>query len=235
MGNIVAIRHVAFEALGTAETVLSDRGSKVSYIDVGKDLLTEANVGDPDLLVILGAPVSVYARHIYPFIDLETAIVRRRLLARRPTLGICFGAQLMAHVLGATVYPMKAKEIGWSNVELSVAGRDSPFSLLAKDHVKVFHWHGDTFDLPEGATLLASTPACPNQVFRYGDHALGLQFHVEVKSEEIERWLIGHAAELANSRMDVLQLRSDTEYFGPTLSAIAPHLFSEIFDSLGTR
>lgn len=114
----------------------------------------------------------------------------------RPLLGICLGAQVIAAALGAEVRPMESKEIGWSPVRLSPEGAASPLAELT---APVLHWHGDTADLPEGATHLASTPACANEAFAIGGHTLGLQFHPEITAEAQESWLVGHAHEIAHT------------------------------------
>jgi GMP synthase (glutamine-hydrolysing) len=112
-------------------------------------------------------------------------------------LGICLGAQLIARALGAKVYPGPAKEIGWSALRLTDAGRQGPLAALAD--VPVLHWHGDTFDLPGGAARLASTDLCANQAFAVGRQVLAFQFHPEATEVGFERWLIGHACEIAGT------------------------------------
>jgi GMP synthase (glutamine-hydrolysing) len=193
--SVVAIRHVAFEDLGTLEPTLRDRGAAIRYLEAGVDDLSAA--ADADLLVILGGPIGVYEDDVYPFLRAEIAAVERRLASQRPTLGICLGAQVMARALGAKVFPMQAKEIGWGGVDLAEAGKSSPLSRL--DRTAVLHWHGDTFDLPDGATLLASTAACRHQAYVWGRAALALQFHIEVTASGLERWLIGHALEISGA------------------------------------
>ena len=134
----------------------------------------------------------------------------------------------MAAALGARVYPAQCKEVGWAPVTLTPAGQASPLRHLGQD-VSVLHWHGDTFDLPQGATLLASTAICANQAFSYGPTALGLQFHVEVVPGEIERWLIGHACEIAalKTGATVNTLRADTRRLGPKLTVRATDIFRD--------
>jgi GMP synthase (glutamine-hydrolysing) len=129
-----------------------------------------------------------------------------RLAAGKPTLGICLGAQLMARALGARVYPGRAKEIGWIPLTLTQAGAQilAPF----EGH-PVLHWHGDVFDLPRGAVNLACTPGCDQQAFAYRGHALAFQFHPEAWPSGFERWLIGHAVEIAATKnISVPQLRA---------------------------
>jgi len=210
----IAIRHVHFEDLGAFDDVLRRHDYTVRYCDVGIDDIVGVDPLAPDLIVVLGGPISAYQELTYPFLGQELALLERRLAAARPTLGICLGAQLMARALGARVYPAPTKEIGWGELQLSEAGRNEPLRHFAG--VPVLHWHGDTFDLPEGAEVLASTEICPNQAFSLGRHALACQFHPEITASGFERWLVGHAVEIAavlGSSPNAL--RRDTERFAP--------------------
>ena len=126
--------------------------------------------------------------------DHELALVKQRLAQRRPTLGVCLGAQVIAQALGADVISLGVKEIGFAPLTTLAAQDDSPLAPLAD--TPVLHWHGDMFTIPEGARCLAGTAVCPHQAFDYQGFALGLQFHLEADHRDIERWLIGHACEL---------------------------------------
>jgi GMP synthase (glutamine-hydrolysing) len=206
--TLLAIRHVGFEDLGAFEAPLTAAGYAIHYADSGM----EEPAGDPDLLVVLGAPIGAYEDELYPFLKAEIAFIEARLKAGKPILGICLGAQLMARALGALVYPGKAKEIGWKKLELTAAGE----TLLAPlKGLPMLHWHGDTFDLPEGATNLASTDICQHQAFTYGEHALAFQFHPEAQAAGFERWLIGHACEIAGAKISVPGLRADMLKYAP--------------------
>src|SRR5487761_1117121 len=156
MPSCIAIRHVAFEDLDAFASALEARGYKASYRDAPTDDLGTAEVADCDLLVVLGGPIGVYEEDRYPFLKSEIALIEKRLKAGKPVLGICLGAQLMARALGAKVYAAGFKEIGWSGIRLSAGGRASPLAKLAPG-ARVLHWHGDTFDLPSGATLSRSS------------------------------------------------------------------------------
>ena len=207
----IAIRHVGFEDLGSFVPPLRDAGYEIAYLDAGMDDIAHGAGSDPDLLIILGGPIGAYEKVDYPFLKTELDILERRLAADRPTLGICLGAQLMARALGSRVYPGPAKEIGWAPLQLTDAGRAGPLRHLG-DH-PVLHWHGDTFDLPTGCDRLASTTLCQNQAFARGTSLLGLQFHPELLGVFIERWLIGHAAELAGAGISRTSIRRDTTTF----------------------
>jgi GMP synthase (glutamine-hydrolysing) len=231
MPNTVALRHVAFEDLGLLGPILASRGHAVRYIDVPVEPLDSLDPLAPDLLVVLGGPIGVYQTEEYPFLVQEIELIARRLAAGRPTLGICLGSQLIARALGKRVYASGAKEIGWGTIELTSAGRESCMRHLAE--TPVLHWHGDTFDLPEGATLLASTALCTNQAFLWGEHVLGIQFHIEAAGVALESWFVGHTSELAASGIDIASLRADTARWTSGLVASAARCFEEWLDSAG--
>lgn len=219
MKTVLAVRHLGFEHLGVWDAALADFGFEVLYCDPTVDDLDSIEAVEPDLLVILGAPIGAYDDELYPFLTAEVRLIERRLAARRPLLGICLGAQLIARALGAKVGPMADKEIGFSPLELTDAGLASPLGHI--EDWPVLHWHGDQFDLPEGSTLLASTGACPNQAFAIGPNVLGLQCHLEADAREIESWLVGHCAELIASGRDPRAIRADAARFGPQLETRA--------------
>jgi GMP synthase (glutamine-hydrolysing) len=211
--TVIAIRHVHFEDLGAFDDVLRRHGYAVRYCDACIDDISGVDPLAPDLIVVLGGPIGAYEELTYPFLGQELALLERRLTAARPTLGICLGAQLMARALGARVYPAAEKELGWDGVQLTEAGRNGPLRHFAG--APVLHWHGDTFDLPKGAELLASTEICPNQAFSFGRQALACQFHPEITASGFERWLVGHAVELAVPGVSPAVLRQDTGRLAP--------------------
>jgi GMP synthase (glutamine-hydrolysing) len=207
--TVTAIRHVAFEDLGAFEAVFLEMGMEVLYFDVGLDDLSRLDPGRDEVAVVLGGPIGAYDHRLYPFLSNEIAYIEKRIAQSLPTIGICLGAQLMALSLGVRVYPAAEKEIGFFPVELTPEGKRS--CLAAVGDAAVLHWHGDTFDLPKGAIRLASTRVCKNQAFSYGQNAIAFQFHPEVGVRGFERWLIGHALELATIGVDVNELRSEHE------------------------
>lgn len=213
--TVHALRHLGFEDLGSFEAPLREAGYEIQYVDVAEYDLTTLDPLAADLLVVLGGPIGVYDHQAYPVVLAELRILEARLNVDLPTLGICLGAQLMAAALGARVYPGSEKEIGWSVLELTSQGRDHP--LAALEDVHVLHWHGDTFDLPDGCSRLASTAPFPNQAFARGTNLLGLQFHPEVVGSRFEHWLIGHASELASAAINPSLLREDTRRYAARL------------------
>jgi GMP synthase (glutamine-hydrolysing) len=230
MRTCLVLRHVAFEDLGTLASILSRRGLKTRYIDVGVDELARAQLEGSDLVVVLGGPIGVYQEDAYPFLPHETALISDRVGALRPTLGICLGAQLMAKALGADVAPGPQKEIGWAPVELTREGRASPLRHL--EGRDVLHWHGDNLDLPRACDNLAFTLHCPFQAFRKGPNLLGLQFHIEIDPRRIEAWLIGHTVELAQARISPDTIRADTARHGAALQQACTTIFNEWLDQI---
>ncbi|SPL69830.1 glutamine amidotransferase [Acinetobacter stercoris] len=211
--TIYVIQHLAFEDLGSLEDIFYQLGYRVRYFEAGVEDLTQALEHD-GLTVILGGPIGVYENQDYPFLDQEIALLKTRLSKQLPTLGICLGAQLIAYALGAKVYAGQYKEIGWSQIEI----KDLPNNiLLPLKNVEVLHWHGDTFELPENAELLASSKYYPHQAFQLGNNILALQFHIEVLEESLEKWLIGHTCEIRKADLSIQQLREDNRKYASHL------------------
>lgn len=222
MLHALAIRHIAFEDLGTLETALNRHQVAMTYVDAGVDDLAQIDPLAPDVLISLGGPIGAYDEHDYPFLRDELRLLEKRLLADRATLGICLGAQLIARALGARVYPGPQVEFGWAPLLLSAAGQASPLSALAGDKTSMFHWHGDTFDLPPDATHLAATSMYTNQAFSWGTGTLAMQFHPEVTARGLERWWIGHAEAIRrHPGASILQLRQDARHYATRLATQA--------------
>ena len=215
--TVYAIQHLAFEDLGAWEDIFYQLGLRVRYFEAGIDDLTKA-FKHPGLTIILGGPIAVYETEDYPFLQQEIDLLKVRLEKNLPTLGICLGAQLIAAALNAKVYPGDVKEIGWSKLSLASI-ENNP--LKALEDIDVLHWHGDTFDLPEQVELLASSDLYPNQAFRVGLNILALQFHAEVASESLEKWLIGHTCELRKAQINIPALRADHQSYAPALEQAA--------------
>jgi GMP synthase (glutamine-hydrolysing) len=206
------LSHLAFEDIGSLDAPLRERGFDIESVDVATARFPLLQVESCDLLVVLGGPIGVYDQQDYPFLKDEIACIGQRLAARKPILGICLGAQLIAAALSARVYPgQHGAEIGWS--PLQAAPNANPpewFAPLVTSGLSLFHWHGDTFDLPQGALHLAKTEIYANQAFAIGKFALGLQFHPEVTAVGLERWYVGHAYELHHAGIAAAHLRSSS-------------------------
>ncbi len=230
MKRALALRHLAFENLGVLARILPDYGLAADYHEVGLGPLPRADIGACDLLIVLGGPIGVYETRDYPFLAEEIAAIGARLQAKKPTLGICLGAQMMAAALGAPVGPGPGREIGYAPLTLTEAGQNAPLAALRG--VDVLHWHGDAFGLPEGAVSLASTPLCPHQAFALDKYALALQFHAEVEPAALESWLVGHACELAKVGIKPGDLRAQAAAKGEATAAAGEKMFRAWLDGI---
>lgn len=190
------LQHVPFEGLGSIESWAKARRAQISRtrLFAGEALPSADEI---DLLIVLGGPMGVYDDRDYPWLVREKEFLKQAIDTGTRILGVCLGAQLIADVLGARVYPNDHKEIGWFPIEgVRAPGKIGPLLARASE---VFHWHGDTYDLPSGATHLAKSRACKNQAFSVGDQILALQFHLET-TRNAARALIDHCGhEIVNA------------------------------------
>lgn len=242
MPKLLVFQHVAHEILGTLDPLLRNHGFRNRYVNFGREPHTQPRLEGYHGMVILGGPMNVDQIDEHPHLVTEVRLVREAIEREMPILGICLGSQLLAKALGAPVRANPRKEIGWYEVERSEAGRTDPLFRHLRDVEPVFQWHGDTFDLPEGAVHLASSRLCTNQAFRYGDRAYGLQFHLEVDGPLIERWLgiPAHQEEMAaeDDRISPERIRDDTPRYSRDLVALSERVFSEwigLFGALRRR
>lgn len=218
MKTVNVIRHLAFEDLASFSQLLQAKNVSVNYFEAGYDDLSLIDALSDDLLVILGGPISVNDSAMFAFIDTEVTLLKQRIAADKPTLGICLGAQLIAAALGAEVYAGNEKEIGWFPLQLTDAGKQSALRYLGEQHCSMLHWHGETFDLPENAVLLASSENYSNQAFSYGKNILALQFHPEVTQRVMEKWYIGHIGEIMQTDgVSVASLRQQSRRYANQL------------------
>jgi len=190
-------QHVPFEGLGCIEPWLTAAGHEVTntafYLSSELPVLNEI-----DLLIVMGGPMSVNDEAEFPWLAAEKQFVRSAINAGKPVLGICLGAQLIANALGARVYKNQVKEIGWFPIEKVGSGKGNCFSFPPA--LDVFHWHGETFDLPEGAHHLARSVGCENQAFQVGENVIGLQFHLETTPESARQIVANCRDELVDGQ-----------------------------------
>ncbi|MGC1454186.1 MAG: type 1 glutamine amidotransferase [Nitrospirota bacterium] len=190
--HVLIIKNVFSEGPGTIADYL--KAEKLSSTIC--DLSIGDTVPDPDSfthLIIMGGPMAVYEMHRYSYLVEEARLIDAAIKANKHVLGVCLGAQMVAHVLGAKVYPGQKKEIGWYEVALTPDGMSDPLmaalAMPDRNAAQVFQWHGDTFDSPHDTRWLASSDLFPNQAFRYADRVYALQFHIEVTPAIVLDWM----------------------------------------------
>lgn len=232
MKTALIIRHVPREGVAGYRQPIEEAGYHVDRIDVSDPAFPTLDLREPDLLVMMGGPMGVYEQEQYPWISCQMRRVRHRLAADRPTLGVCFGAQLMAAALGARVFAGPHKEVGFHPVALQPAAREGP--LRHVEDVPVLHWHGDTFTLPEGAEWLASSHVYDHQAFRRGRNILALQFHAEMGEDpRFDDWVREWPESVVEAGGDEATLRQAHVDHGPAAVAAGRAMIAEWLRQLG--
>lgn len=187
--KVLVFQHVPYEPLGTLDPLLKDSGCRIRYVNFGREPESRPTLDGYEALIILGGPMNSDQIDSYPNLISEVEIIREAVGRDMSVLGICLGAQLLARALGGTVSRNAVREIGWYDVEMTEAGLNDPVLSTFAPTQEVFQWHEDGITLPPDADLLAGSPASSVQAFRYGEHAYGFQFHLEVNRPLIDRWL----------------------------------------------
>lgn len=193
------LQHVPFEGLGSVEPWLLANGAHVSTTRLFERPILPS-VDDVDLLVVMGGPMSVNDDAEYPWLEPERRFIRQAIEREKAVLGVCLGAQLIAGAMGARVYANPEREIGWWPIVGMSPAADVPKWASAGTETTVFHWHGETFDLPPGATTLARSAGCELQAFQLGRRVIGIQFHLETTPALVQGMVSHCGAELAPSR-----------------------------------
>jgi GMP synthase-like glutamine amidotransferase len=185
--TVLVLQHIACEPPGLYEDVLRERGAVIRRVELDR--------GEPlpdwrgaDAIVAMGGPMSVNDDATLPWLAGEKRAIGEAVRAGVPFWGVCLGVQLLAASLGARVYPGPAPEVGLMPVTLTDEGAADPVCGVLPRTLLTLQWHGETFDLPRGAVLLARSGAFPHQAFRWGQRAYGLQFHLEVSSALAAEW-----------------------------------------------
>lgn len=231
MRKLLVFQHVPFEPLGMLDPMFRDAGFRIRYVNFHRNNDAKAPVDRYHGLVVLGGPMSADESDRYPHLAFEQDVIRRAIDIEMPVLGICLGAQLMARALGAQTLRGEAVEFGWSRVAPTPAGQADPLFRHFDGTEPVFQWHSDTFTLPAGAVHLASSEACTHQAFRIGEHAYGVQFHLEADSALIGRWVaMRHdVPAIADGavELDPDETLRTTQRHAPRTSRLAQALFGE--------
>jgi GMP synthase-like glutamine amidotransferase len=193
--NIHYIQHVAFEGVGSIECWVRQNSHTLTatrpYLGEGFPPIEAI-----DLLLVMGGPMNIYEENKYPWLEEEKRFLDQVITKGRTVLGICLGAQLLAAVLGARVFANKHKEIGWYPVTTTETAKNSQVFAAFPGSFEAFHWHGDTFDIPQGAKHLARSAGCENQAFIYEERIVGLQFHLETTLASMHQLIANCADEI---------------------------------------
>ena len=208
--------HVPFEGPGVIADWIRKQGYQFSYTRFyNGEKLPEAS--DVDMLIIMGGPMDVFDYHVHPWMGDEIEWVKEFILSGKPVLGICLGAQIIAAALGEDVYPGPHREIGWHNLQFFPALGDFKIFKDLPTTRKVFHWHGDTFNIPQGATRIAASQAFPNQGFIYDKKIMALQFHLELTPDSIKELVDNCRDELVEGPhiQSEKEILSEQKYFQP--------------------
>lgn len=193
------LQHMPFEGLSSIEAYLLGKGHELdaTHLYLGEAL---PSVDDFDWLIVMGGPMGIYDHADYPWLVAEKVLIKQALDAGKRVLGICLGAQLIADVMGAKVYRGEHKEIGWFDIEPAAEMKGSILNAVFTKRMEVFHWHGDTFDIPEGGKALAASEACKHQGYIFDNRVVGLQFHLETTPESAAALIENCGDELDGSR-----------------------------------
>jgi GMP synthase (glutamine-hydrolysing) len=231
----IVLRHTQAEGLGLIANPLRDLGIQHRALDLTRGEPPPRDLRGVGGLIVLGGPMSVYEGDRHPFLARELELVEKAITAGRPVLGICLGAQMIAHVLGARVYPGEKPEIGWGPIELTGDGKDDPLFVGVDSPLSVFHLHNDTYELPPDARNLATSPAYEQQAFRWGDLVYGFQFHLEFTDAMITRI----ASEPDTARLfsaagvDANAILQETPERVHALSPVGDQVFASYFQQCG--
>jgi GMP synthase (glutamine-hydrolysing) len=214
MKRALIIRHVPVEGIAGFREPVEAAGYHIDRIDVTDPDFAALDLAEPDLLILMGGPMGVYEQDRHPWIADLLRQLARRLELDRPTLGVCLGSQMLAAAMEARVYAGPRKEVGYSTLT------DLHPTLRQLEGVPVLHWHGDTFDLPAGTELLASSELYAHQGFRRGANLLALQFHAEMGADpRFDAWVDAWPHDIAAAGTTAEQLRADHAEHGPKLLA----------------
>jgi GMP synthase (glutamine-hydrolysing) len=234
MKKILVFQHVAHKILGTLNPTLKQHGLRIRYVNFDRNPEESPSLEKYHGLIILGGYMGVYEADIYKHIKVEMRLIEEALKKNVPILGICLGAQMLAHVLGGNVRKGIEKEIGWYDINLTDEGQKDHLLSHFKKTEKIFQLHGDTFDIPKSAVHLVSSEIFSSQAFRYGEKVYGLQYHLEVDQAMIYRWLENpkNQYEIMNSegKFSIDKIRAETEHYISHSMHLSRQTFSKFIE-----
>ena len=227
--TVLCIQNCEVERLGRYHDSLDEWGAGCNVVHPYRGE-SYPPLADFDAIIVGGTPIAAYAI-AGTFLEDESAYLSQALAEGKPCLGVCFGGQILAQLLGATVRPNEEKEIGVYEVDLTASGRNDSVLSGFPDSFPVFHWHGDSFGLPPGADLLVEGKACRNQMFRMGN-VIGVQFHLEVDTHEVSAWADEYAEELSAFGKTKGQLVAECREREAELVGLADRLLANFLESI---
>jgi GMP synthase (glutamine-hydrolysing) len=228
MTDVLVFQHDPFEDLGLFAEILTKQGYNFRLVRLFQGEMPTEDWDGVKAVIILGGPMSVDDEEDYPYLKWEKTIIRTALQEGIALMGICLGAQLIASAIGAGVYQGSLKEVGWYPISITPEGQVDSLLGYLPERPTVFQWHGSGFELPSGAKRLASSPYYENQAFRVGRNVYGLQFHLEVTPNMIDRWIDEHSKDLAQvPYVSPEKIRADTESYAPALRYYGERFLSE--------
>jgi len=227
MAKIYVLQHHPVETLGTIADALEGAALAWQYVRVYDGQPVPSSMKGAGGLIVMGGPMGVYQTDRYPWLRDEMRLIEDAVKSNLPTLGVCLGAQILAAALGAKVERNpNGKEIGWHPIKLGDSAQHDRLMRGLPATLTPFHWHGDIFDLPPGAVLLASSEKTPCQAFRYGDKAYAFQFHFEVTPDGVAAMADAFAKDLNRENIAADRVIAQAAEFAPTLEKISDTVFS---------
>ena len=226
MSKVIVIQHIEHETPGMIAEALTEEKIDVVTHRAFERPDVPLDIGEASGLVIMGGPMGVYEHQRFPFLHRELKLIEATLKAGKPVLGICLGSQLLATVLGAKVGPGERWELGWHPVSLTDAAKADPLFSGAPDSFTALHWHGDIFDPPREAVVLALSQLTPVQAYCYNNNAYGILFHMEITEPMIREWVRSSSGDIAAAGQDGGAILAGIQDHMASLSALARRTFS---------
>ena len=230
MKKVLVIRNVSYETEGLLEPLLRKEGLALDIVDFQSDASAKPTLDGHAGLIVMGGPMGANDTDRYPHLLHVERLLAEAMECSLPLVGVCLGAQVMAKVLGSEVYPNPVREVGWYELHRTADGSEDPLFGTLEEREQVLQWHGDTFDLPSGAALLASSPDCVNQAFRYGEAAYAIQFHLEILRPMIEEWVQRDAARgwlAEDGRISASRILADTRAYMDRSMMLGRRVFAQ--------
>jgi GMP synthase (glutamine-hydrolysing) len=235
MAKVTVLQHEPFEKLGIIADALRSRAISYEYIRTFEGQPVPTHMTDLDGLIVMGGSMGVYEHHWHPFLLDEIKLIEAAIEEGKPVLGVCLGSQLLAAALGAQVRKAAKKEIGWYPIRLGPDSAGDKLLAGAPPSFIAYVWHGDNFELPRGAALLASSERTEHQAFRFGENAYGLLFHMEATHRIVEDMVNGFPDELAEAGVDGQTIVSQATGYLPGLQEIGRRTFGSWADLVLNR